>query len=116
MIWAAFHVGLLSFLPACSSGLGCDFMTLGCGHGLKATFSANLTPFATDGSHVLGEVNADIGSRGRIGRLLWGFVSGTIYDPFGKLVRVARAFSFFDSHDPMMPQAGMLKRPYENRN
>jgi hypothetical protein len=44
----------LSLLPPRSSSLGCDFMTLRCGHGLEAALPADLTALAAYRSHVLG--------------------------------------------------------------
>jgi hypothetical protein len=91
-------------------------MTLGCAHSLETALPADLAALAAYRRHVLGEVNWGIGGGSRLGSLLWRFVGRAIHNPLRKLVWVAWAFAFSYSHDFIMPQAGMLKRPCEKRN
>lgn len=51
--------------PTCFCSLSRDLGTLRFGHGLEATLAADLTAFATDGGHILG----DIGWRSAPGHL-----------------------------------------------
>jgi hypothetical protein len=84
--------------PAGFRGLGSYFSPLFLGHGLEPTLPTDLTTFAAHGGHVCGEVYGGSGIFGDDNLLGW-FSRGTIYNPLGQLVWIARAFSFSDCHD-----------------
>jgi hypothetical protein len=102
-----FHIDALGrFTPSRLSRLRSYFVTLFLGHGLEPPFPPDLTTFAAYGGHVLGDVRRNRGTA--TGRRiqgnfwLWRLVSRTIYNPLGKLVRIAWALSLSDSHDSLL--------------
>jgi hypothetical protein len=97
------------FLPACPSSLRSYFPALFLGHGLETSLPADLTAFASDCGHVCGDIRRGCGvdSCGRSDWLRL-FTGRLIYDPLGKLVRIARTFALTDGHETIMPQPECL--------
>src|ERR1022692_362686 len=102
---------MASLLPSGFRGFSGDLDAFGLGHRLQAALAADLTAFAPDGRHILGNIRGP-DSRGsfRNFRFWWGNLACRDGDrPRGELIRVTRTLAL-RNHTAMMPQSGMLKR------
>jgi hypothetical protein len=100
--WLWLGVFAFRFLPSRFRSLGSNLATLGFGHGLETALPTDLTAFAPNSGHVLGEVRRNCGAatgrRVQVVFWLWRLASRTIYNPLGKLVRIAWPLSLPNRH------------------